>query len=118
MVNKSNTHIGAELGEAQLQEVARLFDMLSQTSRLRIIQALHHGPASVHQIMESTGLKQANASKQLGLLYQAGILARQKDGNTIRYEIRLPLVFDLCTLVCDSRRADAEAKARLLQSAG
>jgi len=104
-----------ELGEAQLQAVADLFSVLSEPTRLRILQMLQRGPATVGEIMAATAIKQANASKQLGILYQAGMLSRAKEGNAVRYSIRLPLVFDLCDLVCTSLRDDAQAKARLLR---
>ena len=115
MVVKSKSPGHLELGEAQLQAVADLFAILSEPTRLRILQTLQRGPATVGELMSSTGIKQANASKHLGLLHQAGVLARQKDGNAVRYSIRLPLVFDLCALVCTSLREDAQAKAKLLR---
>jgi DNA-binding transcriptional ArsR family regulator len=102
------------LGEAQLEAVAELFAILSEPTRLRILQLLQDGPASVGEICEALDLKQANASKQLGILYQAGVLAREKAGNSSIYSIRMPLVFDLCGLVCNGLRAEAEAKLKLL----
>ena len=102
------------MGAAQLQAVADLFATLSEPSRLRILQVLEAGAASVGEIIAVTGMKQANVSKQLGILHQAGVLAREKDGNVVRYSIRMPLVFDLCALVCGSLRDDARAKAKLL----
>jgi DNA-binding transcriptional ArsR family regulator len=103
-----------DFAEAQLQAVADLFATLSEPSRLRILQVLEGGPATVGEIMEATDMKQANASKQLGILHQAGVLARQKQGNAVRYSIRLPLVFDLCALVCGGLREEALARAKLL----
>ena len=103
------------MGAAQLQAVADLFATLSEPSRLRILQVLEAGAASVGEIIAVTGMKQANVSKQLGILHQAGVLAREKDGNVVRYSIRMPLVFDLCALVCGSLRDDARAKAKLLR---
>ncbi|MCC7349978.1 MAG: winged helix-turn-helix transcriptional regulator [Phycisphaerales bacterium] len=108
--NKSNPL----LGEAQLQAVSELFSVLSEPNRLKILQILHDGSATVGQIMQATGLKQANASKQLSLLHQAGVLDRQKDGITTRYSIRLPLVLELCDLVCAGLQREARAKAREL----
>ena len=102
------------MGAAKLQAVADLFATLSEPSRLRILQVLEAGAASVGEIIAVTGMKQANVSKQLGILHQAGVLAREKDGNVVRYSIRMPLVFDLCALVCGSLRDDARAKAKLL----
>jgi DNA-binding transcriptional ArsR family regulator len=110
---KANSRKKGELGEAQLQAVAKLFAVLAEPSRLRILQMLQCGPATVGQIMEKAQIKQANASKQLGILHQAGVLAREKEGNTVRYWIRLPLVFELCALVCAGLRDEAEARAKL-----
>lgn len=114
---RNSTPKGAKkgkLGDAQLEAVAGLFDVLSEPSRLRILQMLQSGPASVGEIVETLNLKQANASKQLNTLYLAGVLGREKTGNTVRYFIRMPLVFDLCELVCNGLREEAEAKLKLL----
>lgn len=104
-----------KLGEGQLQAVADLFSVLSEPTRLRIVQRLQEGPASVGEIVTALGIKQANASKQLGILHQAGVLAREKAGNSAIYSIRMPLVYDLCGLVCRGLRQEAEAKLKLLK---
>ena len=114
MVVKPKKPKRVALAGAQLQAVADLFAVLSEPSRLRILQLLESGPATVGQLMAQTGMKQANASKQLGILHQAGVLAREKAGNAVRYSIRMPLVFDLCELVCGGLRDDALARAELL----
>ena len=104
-----------KLGEGQLLAVAELFGVLSEPTRLRIVQRLQEGPASVGEIVAALGIKQANASKQLGILHQAGVLAREKAGNSAIYSIRMPLVYDLCGLVCKGLRQEAEAKLKLLK---
>jgi DNA-binding transcriptional ArsR family regulator len=103
-----------KLGEAQLAAVAELFAVLSEPTRLRILQMLQDGPASVGDIVAALNIKQANASKQLGILHQASVLARAKAGNSAIYSIRMPLVFDLCELVCNGLRNEAEARVKLL----
>ncbi len=115
MIVKKNQKHAAPLGEAQLREVSELFSVLSEPTRLRMIQALHDGPLTVSEIVRETGVRQANASRQLGILYHAGVLSREKEGNCVLYSIRLPLVLDLCSLVCNSLRQDAQAKVKLLQ---
>jgi DNA-binding transcriptional ArsR family regulator len=113
-VRRSSRENSEKLGEAQLLAVADLFGVLSEPTRLRILQMLQGGPASVSEVMDALDLKQANASKQLGILHAAGVLGRTKVGNTVRYAIRMPLVFDLCGLVCNGLRAEAEAKLKML----
>ena len=116
MVRKSSivSRKHEKMAEAQLGAVAELFSVLSEPTRLRILQMLQDGPASVGEVMQRLDLKQANASKQLGILHQTGLLARAKVGNSAVYSIRMPLVFDLCALVCNGLRQEAEAKLKLL----
>lgn len=103
-----------KLDNAQLDAVAELFAVLSEPTRLRILQMLQGGPANVTQIVEQTGLKQANVSKQLGILFSAGIVGREREGLQVRYAIRMPLVFDLCKLVCEGLAKEAMDRAKLL----
>lgn len=104
------------LGAQQLQAVANLFTVLSEPSRLRILQILQEGQASVGELVERSGLKQANASKQLGILLSAGVIDREQEGNRAIYSIAMPLVFDLCHLVCDSVAKQAADRAAALST--
>lgn len=101
---------------AQLEVVASLFAVLSEPSRLRILRHLQDGPASVGEVVDALDLKQANASKQLGLLHDAGVLAREQHGLRVIYSIAMPLVFDLCELVCGGVAEQAEARAKVLKA--
>jgi DNA-binding transcriptional ArsR family regulator len=113
-VKSSGRNSSHRLDDAQLCAVAELFAVLSEPTRLRVLQMLQAGPATVSAIVGALGLKQANVSKQLGILHAAGVLGREKDGNQVRYFIRMPLIFDLCALVCQRLREEAEQRARAL----
>jgi DNA-binding transcriptional ArsR family regulator len=110
---KTNAH--KALDATQLEAVAELFDVLSESSRLRILQILQKGPASVGELVEQSGFKQANVSKQLRILLTAGIIARWQDGNRAIYSIKLPLVFELCGLVCRGVAVQAAERAQALK---
>ena len=99
------------LRDPQVHAVADLFGVLSEPTRLRILQFLQAGPASVGEIVAQLGLKQANASKQLSILQTAGVLSREQQGNRAIYAIAMPLVFDLCNLVCDRIAEHAQERA-------
>ena len=96
------------LSAAQLAGVARLFAVLSEPSRLALLQTLRGGPRTVNQLVEACGLKQANVSKQLAILHDSHLVRRERDGNSIRYEIADPMVFSLCNLVCSKMVRDAQ----------
>lgn len=103
------------LANTQLEAVAELFSVLSEGSRLRVLQALQGGPLSVGELVESTGMKQANVSKQLGLLLNAGVISRRQDGNRAIYSIAMPLVFELCEIVCRGVAKQAAERAAALK---
>lgn len=99
------------IADTEIADVARLLAILGEPSRLRIVRAVWERPQAVNRIVEATGLKQANVSKQLGCLVEAGILDRRRDGVSVIYFIALPLVRDLCRLVCAGVRQINDGKA-------
>src|SRR5215204_4975619 len=90
------------LPEAALEKVAERFKALSEPMRLRLVYALMDGEKTVSQLIEETGGLQANVSKHLGILLDAGILGRRKEGTSAYYRITDETVFELCELVCGS----------------
>lgn len=54
---------------------------------------------------------QPNTSRQLTKLFEAKIVARRRDGNTVHYYIEDFTVFDICEAVCG--RLEREAAGRL-----
>ena len=101
------------LSSQQLEAVARLFSVLSEPNRLTLLQALHHGPLTVNQLVEASGLKQANVSKQLAILHDHHLVKREREGTFIRYEIADPMVFSLCNLVCGKIAKDTKCAAAI-----
>ncbi len=106
---------GGAMDAARLEAVAAMFSALSEPSRLQILQALERGPANVGELVELTGLKQANLSRQLGVLLANGIIERRAEGNRAIYSIKMPLVFDLCALVCGGVARAAAERAEALR---
>lgn len=94
--------------DPQLEETARLFGILSDASRLRILRELMQDTHTVTELIERTGLKQGNLSKHLGILYQAGFLARENQGGYVRYSLADPTVNHLCALMCGRIRERAK----------
>ena len=90
------------LSDAALQLIADRFKILSEPMRLKILHALWDGEQTVGQIIVSTHGMQANVSKHLGMLQQAGLVSRRKEGLNVYYRIVDEVVFDLCEAVCES----------------
>ena len=91
-----------ELSDEALQMIAGRFKVLSDPLRLKILHTLWDGEQTVSEIIAATGALQANVSKHLGLLQQAGLVNRRKNGLNVYYRICDETVFELCEVVCVS----------------
>jgi len=94
-----------KLSPPELEEVARFFRVFSEPTRLALLQELKAGPRSVGELVAALPTGQANVSKQLRALHEAGLVSRERDGTTIRYALDHPLVLKLCRLACDGLNA-------------
>jgi DNA-binding transcriptional ArsR family regulator len=74
--------------------------VIGDPTRIRILDLLRDDELTVTQITERLDTSQQNASKHLGILLQAGILARRKDRNSSIYSIADRGVYELCEQVC------------------
>lgn len=100
------------MSDAQLEETARLFGILADPSRLRLLRALMAEPLTVSALMEATGMKQGNVSKHLGVLLTARFVAREREGNFARYSLADPRLRDLCALMCTRIEEDARQRIK------
>jgi len=87
--------------------VARRFQVLGEPCRLRILQTLQGGAMTVNQIVGKLNGNQPNISKHLQILFDAGLVGRERSGNSVFYNIADPVVFRLCELVCRSTARQA-----------
>jgi ArsR family transcriptional regulator len=98
------------LGPETIQAVADRFKALAEPARLSVLNELRSGPRSVSDLIDATGLSQANLSKHLQLLHAHGFVSRRRDGLFTIYELADRSVFELCDIMCGQlkRRADAQ----------
>lgn len=99
-----------------LSLMAEFFKVLSEVSRLQIACCLKSGEKNVTEIMEATGLGQANVSKHMKILTRAGIVSREQVGVCVYYRIDNPILFGLCDLVYDSLLQQSQQQDRQLRS--
>ena len=95
------------MSDAQLDEAARLFAILAEPSRLKLLRTLMNQAMTVTELIEATGMKQGNVSKHLGMLLDARFVSKEKEGNFARYGIADSKLFELCELMCGRIEQDA-----------
>ncbi len=100
-----------DLSDAARERVAARFRALGEPTRLRVLERLFRGPASVSEVLEHVGGTQANVSKHLSLLYAEGLVSRRKEGTRTVYAISDPTLKKICSLVCTEVERQAQTTA-------
>lgn len=101
-----------ELSPLALELIAARFRALSEPMRLRLLNGLMGGEKTVGQLVEASGSSQANVSKHLAVLREAGMIAMRKEGSSTVCEIADPIVNELCEMMCNRLREEMESRAR------
>jgi DNA-binding transcriptional ArsR family regulator len=92
--------------------------VLGEPTRIKLVDALREGPATVTELQAATRASQQNVSKHLGVLLESGLVRRTKDGNRSYYSIADESLFELCEQVCGSLRRQVAQLDALLQVEG
>ena len=98
--------------------IARRFRVLGEPMRIRLLDQLREGEATVSELSEALSASQQNVSKHLSVLADAGILARRKDGNHVYYRIVDAGVLALCEDVCGSVQQQLRTLSELVSGGG
>ncbi len=93
--------------------VAERFKALADPARVRLLSALRDGSRTVGELVDDTGLTQANASKHLARLHQLGFVQRQREGLHIYYALADRDVLKLCDIMCGRIEAETRTRGRL-----
>ncbi len=106
----------SKLTTEMLELVAERFKLLSEPVRLELLNHLRNGEMTVSDLVEESGLAQANVSKHLRLLHSAGFVTRRKDGLFVYYALADRGVFQLCDIMCERLEAETKTRRRILAS--
>jgi len=94
--------------------IARRFRVIGEPMRIRLLDRLRDGEATVHELTEALESSQQNVSKHLGVLHEAGILSRRKQGTSTLYAIADESVLALCEQVCGGLQRQFADLAKLV----
>jgi DNA-binding transcriptional ArsR family regulator len=109
------------LSTKTLERIAAYFHVLSEPSRLRLLNLLCQDEASVSELACATELSIANVSRHMTLMARNGLVKKEVRGNSAIYSISDETLHQICELVCMSigKQAvdEAEAHTAFLQMA-
>jgi DNA-binding transcriptional ArsR family regulator len=111
------TAVAHPLSDPLVELVAQRFRVLGEPMRIKLLDRLRDGEASVGELQDALGASQQNVSKHLGILHAAGMVSRTKQGNRTAYAISDPGVFELCDQVCGGVRRQLQELDTILRQA-
>lgn len=76
---------------------AAFFKALAHPVRIRILEILVNGDKNVQDLQEALGVEQPVVSQQLAVLRANNIVTGRKEGVSVRYSVRDPLIGELLT---------------------
>ena len=98
--------------------IARRFRVIGEPMRIRLLDRLRDGEASVSDLAELLDASQQNISKHLSVMADVGIVGRRKHGNHVYYRIVDQGVLDLCERVCGSVQQQLQTLTELVAGVG
>jgi DNA-binding transcriptional ArsR family regulator len=102
------------LPDELVELIAQRFRVIGEPMRIKLLDRLREGGATVNELAVVLDATQQNVSKHLGVLHRAGIVRRDKEGTAVRYSIADDSVFALCEQVCGGLRAELAALEEIL----
>jgi ArsR family transcriptional regulator len=84
-----------ELNRPLAEIKAGLFKALAHPARVRALEVLVDGEQTVGELQPLVGIELSHLSQQLGVLRRAGLVTTRKEGSSVYYSLRDPLVADL-----------------------
>ena len=118
MNEQATTGLPHPLPDALVELIARRFHVIGEPMRIRLLDRLREGEASVHELAGATAASQQNVSKHLAVLHEAGIVARRKEGTQVFYRVVDEGVFELCEAVCGSVQRQIVELNAILEGVG
>ena len=107
---KKNEQVQNKIFESQ----ATILKALGQPTRLQILDLLKDGERCVCEIFPAISQEQANVSKHLSIMKQAGLLECRKDGLRIIYRIKNPEILNLLAGVSRLLKAQVKEQQNLM----
>jgi len=77
------------------QVKAELFKALANPARIRVLELLAEGERSVGEMQPLVGIELSHLSQQLSVLRKAGLVTPRREGSTVFYTVKDPLVVEL-----------------------
>lgn len=95
---------------------AELCQTMSHATRIRIVHTLRDGPHCVGDLAKILELPSAKISQHLAILKTTGIVAAQRQGTEVYYQLTNPKIERICDLMREVLSEQAAQRSELIQA--
>lgn len=114
MDNIKNTAPVRQIPDPQtLYDLAELFKVFGDTTRIRIIAALLDGEMCVYNLTEHLDMGQSAVSHQLRILRSAGLVRPRREGKTVYYSLddeHIELIYNMGLAHINHKKISAQGE--------
>jgi DNA-binding transcriptional ArsR family regulator len=75
------------LPDEAMEVIAARLRVIAEPTRIRLMGMLDQGDAGVQELAARLGTTHQNVSRHLGVLHQAGMVSRRREGTGVRYSL-------------------------------
>jgi DNA-binding transcriptional ArsR family regulator len=75
--------------------IAERLRVLGQPLRVKLVDRLAIRETTMQELVDALGTTQQNISQHLGILRRAGIVAREREGTRVRYQLADPAILPI-----------------------
>ncbi len=95
---------------------AAILKALAHPARISMFESLSEGEKTAGRLAEELGAKEANTSRHLALMRNAGLLGARKEGLHVYYRIKLPCLLSMLSCLNEGVCCIADEHSRAAMS--
>lgn len=88
---------------------------ISNPRRQAILDTIRDGEMTVSELIEKTGISQANLSQHLAILRSKGVVRTRRDGNNVHYSISNLKIIEAYDLISEVLEDSATSRERAIK---
>jgi DNA-binding transcriptional ArsR family regulator len=99
MIVENKVGVNSESYDREIYRLqAEICRIMAEPVRLELLDHLKNGEHTVNELVEITGLRQANVSQHLAAMRQAGLVLTRRQATAIYYSLAYPEITQACEI--------------------
>lgn len=94
---------------------AEMCKTISNPRRQAILDTIRDGEMTVSELIEKTGISQANLSQHLAILRSKGVVSTRRDGNNVHYSISNLKIIEAYDLISEVLEDSATSRDKAIK---